>query len=315
MGELIRYNADAWEGLKALVLDSVASPHSKRAYSGGLDAFLSWYRIEFRGPVSKAVVHAYKVELERSGLSASTINQRLAAIRKLVSEAADNGLISGELAAGVARVKGTPRHGIRIGNWLDRQQAEQLLNAPDRSTITGKRDRAILAVLIGCGLRRSEAAGLDFRHIQRREGRWVIVDLIGKHGRIRSVPMPDEAKAAINDRTSAAGIRTGRVFRPINKGGRLTHESLTEKCIWSVLRKYAAGIGLPNLAPHDLRRSYAKLARQGGASLEQIQLSLGHASVQTTEIYLGSKQDLKDAPCDHLRLNWEASPSESKKAA
>ena len=115
--------------------------------------------------------------------------------------------------------------------------------------------------------------------------------------------------------TSAAGIRTGRVCRPINKGGRLTHESLTEKCVWWVLRKYAAGIGLPNLAPHDLRRSYAKLARQGGASLEQIQLSLGHASVQTTEIYLGSKQDLKDAPCDHLRLNWEPSPGESQKAA
>jgi site-specific recombinase XerD len=315
MGELIRYDSEVWAGLKTLVLDSVASRHSKRAYRGGLDAFLSWYRAEFRGPISKAVVYAYKVELERSGLSASTINQRLAAIRKLVSEAADNGLISGELAAGVAKVKGTPRHGVRIGNWLDRQQAEQLLNAPDRCTITGKRDRAILAVLIGCGLRRSEAAGLDFQHMQRREGRWVIVDLIGKHGRIRSVPMPNEAKVAIDEWTSAAEIRTGRVFRPINKGGRLTHESLTEKCIWSVLRKYAVGIGLPNLAPHDLRRSYAKLARQGGASLEQIQLSLGHASVQTTEIYLGSKQNLKDAPCDHLRLNWEPSPGESQKAA
>ena len=167
MGELIRLTQTAWEGLKALVLDGVASPHSKRAYSAGLDAFLSWYRAEFRGPVSKAVVHAYKAELERSGLSASTINQRLAAIRKLVSEAADNGLISDELAAGVAKVKGTPQHGIRIGNWLDRQQAEQLLNAPDRSIIPCKRDRAIFAVLIGCGLRRSEAAGPDQPYLAR----------------------------------------------------------------------------------------------------------------------------------------------------
>jgi hypothetical protein len=95
--------------------------------------------------------------------------------------------------------------------------------------------------------------------------------------------------APTRQRMSAAGIRTGRVFRPINKGGRLTHESLTEKCFWSMLRKYAAGIGLPNLAPHDLRRSCAKLARQGGASLEQIQLSLGHASVQTHRDILGQQ--------------------------
>ena len=315
MGELIRYDSQAWAGLKALVLDSVASPHSKRAYRSGLDAFLFWYRAAFRGPISKAVVQAYKVELEKSGLSASTINQRLAAIRKLVSEAADNGLIPAALAAGVAKVKGAPRHGVRIGNWLDRAQAERLLNAPDSGTITGKRDRAILAVLIGCGLRRSEVAALDFQHIQLRDGRWVIIDLIGKHGRIRSIPMPVEAKAAIDDWTSAAGIGTGRVFRPINKGGRLTHESLTEKCIWWVLRKYAAGVGVPNLAPHDLRRTYAKLARRGGAALEQIQLSLGHASIQTTEVYLGSTQDLKDAPCDHLKLNWEPSSGKSQRAA
>ena len=79
MGELTRCDSEAWEGLKAFVLDSVASRHSKRAYRTGLNAFLSWYRAEFRVPVSKAVVHAYKAELERSGLAAKTINQRLAA--------------------------------------------------------------------------------------------------------------------------------------------------------------------------------------------------------------------------------------------
>ena len=73
---------------------------------------------------------------------------------------------------------------------------------------------------------------------------------------------------------------------------RLTHESLTGKCIWSVLRKYTAELGWPNLAPHDLRRTYAKLAYQGKEPLEQIQMSLGHASIQTTERYLGVKQDL-----------------------
>lgn len=113
MGELIRSDAQPWQALKNLVLDSVGSPHSKRAYGSALDAFLSWYRAGFRGPISKSVVQAYKAELERSGLSASSINQRLAAIRKLVSEAADNGLIAPELAAGVAKVKGAPQLGVR----------------------------------------------------------------------------------------------------------------------------------------------------------------------------------------------------------
>lgn len=315
MGELIRYDSQAWAKLEALVVDSVASPHSKRAYRHGLKSFFSWYRAAFRGPICKAVVQEYKAELETSGLSASSINQRLAAIRKLVSEAADNGLIPPALAAGVAKVKGASRHGVRMGNWLNHEQVAQLLDAPDRTTKIGKRDRAMLAVLIGCGLRRSEVVGLEFRHIQLRDGRWVIVDLIGKHGRIRSVPMPSEAKAVIDTWTAAAGLRGGRIFRPINKGGRITHESLTDKCVWSVLRKYAIDIGLETLAPHDMRRTYAKLARKGGAPLEQIQLSLGHASIQTTEVYLGSKQDLKDAPCDHLRLNWGVWSGKGEKAA
>jgi integrase len=88
--------------------------------------------------------------------------------------------------AGIAKVKGASQRGVRMGNWLDRRQAERLINAPDTTILAGRRDRALFSVLIGCGLRRSEAAALTFIHIQQREGRWVIVDLVGKHGRIRS---------------------------------------------------------------------------------------------------------------------------------
>lgn len=302
MSDLVRYDRSEWEKLKALALDSVTSPHSRRAYGSALNDFLAWYRAESRPPISKAVVNAYKAHIEAAGLSASTINVRLSAVRKLIAEAADNGLISPELAAGIARVRGVGRRGVRLGNWLDRRQAERLIRAPDCSTLAGKRDHALFAVLIGCGLRRSEAVGLNFNHIQQREQRWVIVDLLGKHGRIRSVPMPGWTKSAIDEWSEKAGIDSGRVFRPINRGGRLTHESLTDKCIWFILRKYTAGLGMEKLAPHDLRRSYAKLAHQGRAPVEQIQLSLGHESIQTTERYLGVKQNLGDAPCDHLGL-------------
>jgi len=305
MSELVRYDRAQWERLKALALDSVTSPHSRRAYESGLNDFLAWYRAESRPPISRAVVNSYKAQLEARGRCSSTINVRLSALRKLVAEAADNGLIDPEMAAGIVRVRGVGRRGVRLGNWLDRRQAQRLIQAPDTTTLTGKRDRALFAVLLGCGLRRSEAAGLEFEHIQQRQQRWVIVDLLGKHGRIRSIPMPGWTKANIDRWSTAAGIHTGRVFRPINRGGRLTHESLTDKCIWFILRKYTPALGLAQIAPHDLRRSYAKLAHQGHAPIEQIQLSLGHESIQTTERYLGVRQDLGDAPCDHLGLETE----------
>src|SRR5260370_15818809 len=87
MGELIKYELGQWERLKSLALDSVTSPHSKRAYDSALNHFLAWYHSEFRPPISKAVVNAYKAQLEEAGLSASTINVRLAAMRRLVCEA------------------------------------------------------------------------------------------------------------------------------------------------------------------------------------------------------------------------------------
>jgi integrase len=100
----------------------------------------------------------------------------MSAIRKLAAEAADNGLIAPELAAGIARVKSAKSVGVRTGNWLSVRQAQNLLNAPDVATLRGLRDRAILAVLLGCGLRRSEMATLTLAHVQQRDGRWCIVD-------------------------------------------------------------------------------------------------------------------------------------------
>jgi integrase len=186
---------------------------------------------------------------------------------------------------------------------LSPEQAERLILAPDASTITGKRDRAVLGTLIGCGLRREEAVALTIEHIQQREGRWAIVDIKGKGGRIRTVPMAGWAKVLIDGWTSAAGISAGHVFRPINKGGRLGAEKIANpKAIWVVVQKYCYVVGVPALAPHDLRRTFAKLAHRGNCPIEQIQLSLGHASIQTTELYLGTRQDLSDAPCDHLGL-------------
>jgi site-specific recombinase XerD len=153
-----------WQRLKRLVLDSVSSPITKRVYNLGLDEFFAWYELEPRPGFTKATVSAWRVALEARGLGSVSINVRITAVRKLAVEAAVNGLLAPELAAGIARVKGAKSKGVRVGNWLSVQQAQKLLNAPDVSTKKGLRDRAMLAVLLGCGLRRSEVAALTLSH-------------------------------------------------------------------------------------------------------------------------------------------------------
>jgi len=291
-----------WSRLKALVLDSVSSPITRRVYNLGLNEFFEWYGREPRPGFTKATVAAWRVALEARGLGSVSINVRITAVRKLAAEAADNGLLAPELAAGVARVKSAKSMGVRTGNWLSLKQAQALLNAPDITTTKGLRDRAIIAVLLGCGLRRSEVAALTIGHIQQRDGRWCIVDLLGKHGRVRTVPMPTWVKVAIDAWTGPAGVVDGHVFRPVSRGDQVQGEVLSEKVVWQMLRPYAAAAGVPGIAPHDCRRTAAKLCRASGGELEQIQLLLGHASVQTTERYLGTKQDLVHAPNDGIKL-------------
>jgi site-specific recombinase XerD len=137
-----------WRRMKALVLDSVSSPITKRVYNMALDEFFSWYAQEPRPGFTKATVSAWRVTLEERGLGASSIIVRMSAIRKLAVEATDNGLLAPELAAGIQRVKSAKSIGVRAGNWLSLKQAQTLLNAPEIATLKGLRDRAIIAVLL-----------------------------------------------------------------------------------------------------------------------------------------------------------------------
>lgn len=284
-----------------LVTDSVTSPHTKRAYERALTDFMTWHRETDQRGFNKATVQAHVTALRAQGVSASSVNQRLTAIRKLATELADNGVIDHSTAQAVSRVEGVRKEGKRLGNWLTKEQAQELIGLPQVSTVKGQRNRAILAVLVGCGLRREECAGLAVEHIQQREGRWVIVDLVGKRSKTRSVPMPNWAKAAIDSYTQAAGIGAGVLFRSVRRGDHITGQGMTSQAIFDVVKSYATAIGV-EVRPHDLRRTFAKLAHKGNAPIEQIQLSLGHSSVQTTERYIGVQQDFGSAPCDALGL-------------
>jgi site-specific recombinase XerD len=246
-----------------LALDGLTSAHSRRAYQKALADFMAWYTAEGKPGLTKATVQRYKAVLQECGLSPASVNQRMSAIRKLAQEAADNGLIDQTLANGVARVKGVKSAGMRAGNWLTKEQAQDLINLPDVETLKGLRDRAILAVMIGAGLRRSEVANLTFAHIRQRDGRWVIVDLVGKGNRVRTVPMPSWAKATVDAWAEAADVKRGRVFRSIRKGGVVDSETMTPQAVFDVVKEYGAALGV-EVAAHDLRRTFAELAQGRG---------------------------------------------------
>ena len=209
------------------------------------------------------------------------------------------------MIAGIDQVAGVRQQGVRAGKWLTKAEAEAeaLINAPDPATLKGTRARALLGLLVGCGLRRGEAVALTVAHLEQRDGRWVILDLLGKHGRLRTVPVPAWVKQAVDLWSDAAAITAGHVLRSLNRHGQITGDSLSAQAVLAVVGFYGAKLGLP-LKPHDLRRTCAKLCRAGGGELEQIQLLLGHASIQTTERYLGTRQNLADAPNDRLALHW-----------
>ena len=178
----------------------------------------------------------YRISLEQAQYASATINLRLAAIRRLAYEAADCGLLSPDLAAGIRRVKGVKKHGIRIGNWLTAEQGKRLLAAFDGGKLRGKRDYAMVSVLLGCGLRRAEAASLAVEDLQQREEHWVIADLVGKGGHVRTVPVPNWVKVAVDDWLTAAGVTTGPIFRAINKAQRIGKTSFSPKVIWGVVK-------------------------------------------------------------------------------
>ena len=145
------------EHAKSAVLNSLTSTSGKRTYDHAINEFVRWYCSEPRLAFNRTVVLRYRIYLEEQGYAPAT---------------ADAGLLSPELAAGIRRVKGVRRLGVRVGNWLTVEQGKRLLSAYPPDGLRGKRNHAMLALLLGCGLRRSELLGLEIDSIQLREDHW-----------------------------------------------------------------------------------------------------------------------------------------------
>jgi integrase len=294
------------EQIKLRALNSLSSPHSRRVFENGLDAFLSWCRAAEGRQLETTTIQEFRAHLESRQLASSTINVYLSAVRRLAAECAAAGCLDPHQAAGIARVKGARSQGVRSGQWLTAEEATALLLLPDVATLKGARDRAVLSLLIGCGLRRAEVCRLRIEDLQLREARWVIPDLVGKGKRLRTVPVPAWVKQFVDHWTDQARITRGRLFRSVYKGGNVWGEGISEDTVWAIAREYGAKIGQSALAPHHLRRTCARLCRVSGGALEQIQLLLGHASIQTTERYLGTRQELAHAVNDNLPIRVPA---------
>ena len=204
---------------KSAVLNSLPSLNSRRSYEHAIRDFIEWYCSEPRLAFNKTVVTRYRIALEQRRYALSSINLRLAAVRRLAYEASDCGLLSPDLAAGIRRVKGAKRLGVRVGNWLTVEQGKKLLAVHSGKQLRDLRNRAVLAMLLGCGLRRAELVAVEVGHFELREDHWVLADLIGKGRHMRTIPVPDWVKSAVDAWTAAAELRSGTLFRAISKTG------------------------------------------------------------------------------------------------
>lgn len=289
------------------ILEACQTAPTRRVYKFQLEQFERWLK---GNDVNFGAVKSYRAHLQQEGKTPQNINQALSAIRFWAKEALREGWIDPTTKASIYEVENLKIRGRDLGEWLDIKESEAILNRPPL-TPTGQRDRAMLALLIGAGLRRSEVAALQVRHFEQRtvDGaqRWVLVGVQGKHGRTRNIPIADWIKTIVDRWLDCARIRSGFVFRRIltSEPLKVSEKGLTAQSVYLAVQRYGKDIGHAQLSPHDLRRTFARLAFEGNAPLAQIQLALGHASQATTEQYVAAQQSLQIAPSDVLGINLE----------
>jgi site-specific recombinase XerD len=294
---------DQFKAFSMQVLGRIENASTRGMYRKGLTDFLTWWGEQGDLPLDRTLVQAHVGHLVRSKYSSATINQRLAAIRKVAGDAAERSLLDLGTAAEVIRIGGIRRVPVWNKRSLDAEQTEALINAPEPSSTKGLRDRALLALLVGCALRRSEVVRVLVENIKRRNGRWVLIDVVGRRDRIRTVAVPQWTKIALDKWLQRANLQRGPIFPAVDRSGTLAEHAISAQGVLPIVVAYGRSIGL-EVKPDDLRRTCARLCHAEGGELEQIQLLLGHASIQTTERYLGTKRKVAGAANDRLRMKW-----------
>jgi site-specific recombinase XerD len=287
-----------------MFVSGIQNSNTQAMYAKALSDFLRWFQAQGVPRLNRAIVEEHKDFLLLQGYSAATVNQRLTAIRKFAQQAAEEDLLGKQDAAEILRVHGTKKkENVSERYSLSIAEAQTLLNAPSSRTSKGKRDRAMLALLLGCGLRRNEVVHSKVESIMPQEGRWVLAHVFNPRGRERTVPLPNWVKQALDGWLKASKIRSGAIFRVVGRDGSVLGRVLSAPMILATVAGYGKDLGV-RIAPRDLRRTCARFCHNSGADIEGIQLLLGHANIQATGMYLGRTDTIGRAPNDRLPFRW-----------
>jgi integrase/recombinase XerD len=296
-------DANTFESLAAKVVANLANEHTRGMYWKALRDFMEWWQTTGERPLDRSVVHSHIDYLLASGYSEATVNQRLSAIKKTILTAEDSDLLDLATARDILRISGFSKKIGMGGRFLTERQAEALINAPNATSIKGMRDRALLALLVGCALRSGELVSIQVEDIQKQGSDWFLTKVVGSRGEVRTVVIPVWTKKALDAWIEISGIRAGALLRAVDRLGNVAKRSISSYSVLPLVAAYGRSIGI-DVKPRDLRRTCAQLCRTEGGELEQIQLLLGHASIETTQHYLGRKRTVASAPNGRLRMKW-----------
>lgn len=280
------------------------SVKSQRVYRHDAKVFATWM-IENGLTVeslTRSHVILYRAYLNNTYQKA-TAARMLSVARRLLDEAVNNGKI---IANPAKNVKGFRLNNETPYTALTKQQAKELLQAIDRSSVLGKRDYALILLLLRTGIRRSECAALTIGSIKMEQGHRIAIIEHGKGDKRRIVKLPVDAFRSIDDYLKVARRRNDSPQAPLftgcTKGLQSTSLGISDKLIERTVQKYAKLIGIHSLTPHGLRATFVTLAMEGGATLEQVQYTVGHSDPRTTERYQKRKLNLDDNAVDYIKL-------------
>jgi site-specific recombinase XerD len=281
---------------------NITNPNTRRAYRNDISQFMKFVGIEqfteFR-MVNRAHVIAWRKSLEEKTLAPATIRRKLSALSDLFDYLCKENAITINPVHGVER----PTEGSNEGKTpaISDDQARQLLSAPDPTTLKGKRDRAILALLLYHGLRRAELGALKVEHFVQRRGIMTLT-VHGKRGKLRYLPVHPKALSLVQDYLDAVGhAQDGKspLFRPVNRpDGKLESALTTDSVYRNVVMHYAKAIGISieSFGPHSLRATAATNALENGADIAKVQEWLGHSDISTTRLYDKRQSRPEDSP-------------------
>jgi integrase/recombinase XerD len=281
----------------------IGNAHTKEAYRRALERFFSWWETPSGDEFDVGLVRAHVRVLGDSGLSPSTINQRLSAIRRLAGLAVEAGLIDLQAAADIGRISNFQRPIVPLHQTLQAAEGEALINAPSQSTTKGVRDRALIALLIGCGLRRGEIVQLQVESILAQNRQWLLAGVVGPRGRVRNVAVPGWVNEALQAWMRRAHLSSGPLLRSVDREGIVGSRMISPQTVGAVVAEHARSIGL-EATPEDLRRTCARLCRDQGGEIHKIQIMLGHSSADSTERLLGRLAVLGRSPNVLGRMKW-----------